>query len=74
MKYPQGDALIDAEIEKLVDGMLANSFDKKFKEQLEKDFATTKTLAIETITEMNLAQNKAVIEKINSIKLYWRKT
>ncbi len=71
MKYPQGDAQIDAEIEKLVDGMLAKNFDKKFKEQVEKDFSATKTLAIETITEMKLAQNKALIEKIKSIKLYW---
>jgi hypothetical protein len=71
MKYPQGDAKIDLEIEKLVDGLLRKNFNKDFKKQLEKNFATSKNLAVETITSMNLPQNKVIIEKINSIKLYW---
>ena len=54
MKYPQGDAKIDSEIEKLVDGLLNKNFNKDFKKQLEKDFATSKILAVETIKEMNL--------------------
>lgn len=71
MKYPQGDAKIDAEIEKLVDELLKKNFNKDFKEQMNKNFNAAKTLAIETITEMNLPQNKVIIEKIKSIKLYW---
>jgi len=46
MKYPQGDAQIDAEIEKLVDGMLAKNFDKKFKEQLEKTLPKIRPLLL----------------------------
>jgi hypothetical protein len=71
MKYPQGDSKIDQEIEKLVDGLLRKNFNKEFKKQLEKNFATSKALAIETINSMNLSQNKIIIDKINSIKLYW---
>lgn len=71
MKYPQGDAKIDLEIEKLVDGLLKKNFNKDFKKQLEKDFATSKALAVETVTAIGLPQNKVIIDKINSIKLYW---
>lgn len=71
MKYPQGDAKIDAEIEKIVDGLLVKNFDHKFKQHLEKIFLKTKGLAVETISQMKLSQNKAIIEKIKSIKLYW---
>lgn len=71
MKYPQGDAKIDLEIENLVDDLLKKNFNKEFKEQMNKNFSATKTLAVETINEMNLPQNKVIIEKINSIKLYW---
>lgn len=71
MKYPQGDTKVDAEIEKLVDNLLQSNFNKSFKDQMNKNFSTTKALAIETINGMNLPQNKVIIAKINSIKLYW---
>lgn len=71
MKYPQGEAKIDLEIEKLVDGLLKKNFNNDFKKQLEKNFMAAKTGAVETITSMNLPQNKVIIAKINSIKLYW---
>ena len=71
MKYPQGEAKIDLEIEKLVDGLLKKNFNKDFKKQLEKNFVAAKAGAVETITSMNLPQNKVIIAKINSIKLYW---
>lgn len=71
MKYPQGDVKVDYEIEKLVDHLLEKNFNKDFKKTLEKNFAVSKSLAIETVTSMNLPQNKVIIEKIKSINLYW---
>ena len=71
MKYPHGNSEIDVAVEKFIDAILLQSFNKNFKNQLEKDFSKTKKLALETITKMNLPQSKGIIKKIKDIKLFW---
>jgi hypothetical protein len=74
-KYPQDDAVVNAEIEKLM-----NSIGRKFKtkdleKNMERYFSKSKQAALAYIKSLDLSesQQKQIISRIQSIQLYWLK-
>jgi hypothetical protein len=76
-KYPQGSPDVDSETEALVDGILKENFKTIFVERMENLFTRAKKgalLFVSTMPSSQTAQKKQIIERINSIQLYWPKS
>ncbi len=70
-KYPSESIETDKAIEKLVDGLLNQTFTPQFKAKLEKLFKRTKSEAIQTVEKVEINAKIEILERIKSIDLYW---
>ena len=70
-KYPQGEAKVDKEIEATVNALLKKYLDKKFQKRLTEIFDKTKTTAIETLKNLLPENNKAIVDRVNGLKLFF---
>jgi hypothetical protein len=73
-KYPQGDASVDREIEKLVDGILKKHFDKPLQSRLSKLFAQAKKEALATVEAYKFSEKNAILARLKATELYWPKS
>ena len=70
-KYPNTDAKVNAEIEQLVDGILAEHLKKPFMERIEKLFERAREASIATIQSLPIEKKEDVVKRAKAVKLYW---